>query len=67
MVDGIRRHQYHSLSSEGGRWQFSSYILWLTEKITQTNKNDRYVLQNSRGRNLAVKRARVILKVALAN
>lgn len=66
MENGIWRHWYCSLSREGGSWQFFSCILWLTEKNAQTNKNERYVLQNRRRRNLVDKRT-CCLKVALAN
>lgn len=47
-----------SLSSQESRWQFSSYRLWLAEKIAQTNKNDRCALWNSTGRKVVVKRTR---------
>lgn len=48
------------------QWQFFSCILCLTEKNAQRNKNERYVLQNRRMRNLVDKRT-CCLKVALAS
>lgn len=65
MAHGIQVGWCASPRSQGGRWQFSSSTLCLAEKIAQTNKNARYVLQNSRGRKLAVKRTRIVLKVGL--
>lgn len=47
MAAGIWGHWYHSLSRQGGSWQFFSCILWVAEKNAQTNKNERYVWQNS--------------------
>lgn len=67
VAGGIWRCWYHSLSSQGSRWQFSSYILWLTETIARTSKTDRYILRNSRGSSLAIKRTLLVLKVVLAH